>query len=274
MGGNSPVQGRRGGNAFTLIELLVVIAIIAVLASLLLPALSQAKAKGKRIVCVNNLRQIAAATALYVSDHGVYPYWNYPGQSGLQTIPWSLALQAYLNPKQGISIFKSGTLQCPVGHKRRDGGMIQNQYCMNGYGTGLRQSGLNLGMGMFETEKVPKVPSDPWAYSQVKDTAVTAPSDMIAYGDTEFNAADLERHAEDVLSATFMLNPSPTLTQYGSKLPSKLVFIPGNHHSGGANIVFCDSHVEWKGQSNWVEKTEVTRRRWNIDNEPHPETWR
>ena len=57
------------GRGFTLVELLVVIAIIAVLASLLLPALGKAKERGKRSQCLNNLRQQAIGLSLYAQDH-------------------------------------------------------------------------------------------------------------------------------------------------------------------------------------------------------------
>jgi prepilin-type N-terminal cleavage/methylation domain-containing protein/prepilin-type processing-associated H-X9-DG protein len=71
---------RRHG--FTLIELLVVIAIIAVLIALLLPAVQSAREAARRLQCVNNLKQIALATANYESSNGIYPSANFYTHAG------------------------------------------------------------------------------------------------------------------------------------------------------------------------------------------------
>lgn len=84
---------RKRKNKFTLIELLIVIAILAILVSILLPALGKARDKAREMTCISNLKQIGTYTHLYLSDwNGYYP-----------AADWTIRVQSYMKNAAGSS---------------------------------------------------------------------------------------------------------------------------------------------------------------------------
>ncbi len=101
---------------FTLIELLVVIAIIAILASMLLPALNQAREKAKEIKCKANMKQIGLAFVMYNADNnGFFPrLWGpYPGYSGSLFWMGSIAKYVHVDPASQPNAKMSKVFDCP-----------------------------------------------------------------------------------------------------------------------------------------------------------------
>src|SRR5215217_5690546 len=110
---NARIQSEKTG--FTLIELLVVIAIIAILAAMLLPALSKAKVRAQTISCLNNARQLGLATMLYAGDfNDSYPYGanvkNSVPTSWTDPTAWHQALLPFL----GANSQGTKTYACPA----------------------------------------------------------------------------------------------------------------------------------------------------------------
>ena len=122
---------------FSLIELLVVIAVIAILAALLLPAMSRARELGKKINCTNNLKSLFLAQSGYAADYVWYAPGNMPDSESWNQQYWAHKLRSYFGDKRIPSdwttsnkLMQSGVLWCD---SIRDGGSNTYAYAPNAF---------------------------------------------------------------------------------------------------------------------------------------------
>jgi prepilin-type N-terminal cleavage/methylation domain-containing protein/prepilin-type processing-associated H-X9-DG protein len=201
-------------NAFTLIELLIVIAIIAILASMLLPALKNARAKAKQISCSNVEKQIGLATHYYLNDFNDYWPNALKDQTGTP-FHTKMIVGAYIDPV-GSSIYQfSKKYQCP-------GNDLAYEW---------RTYWPVVGNSASRVSVFGHVDGLEW----IKSSSVKEPSRTGTMAETAFSA-----------------NGGYHMNCYHLSLPGGYRHSLGKEHFyddihlNGSNLLYADNHVEWK----------------------------
>ncbi len=235
--------------AFTLIELLVVIAIMAILAALLLPALSRAKSRAQTIICMNNLKQLTLCLHLYVLDNNDFFAPNNYGD--IFTVTTTGDTYAYsvlpswlpdpdadieINPSNILNglLFKYNTslpiYHCPADQStlQTDDGTPLPQLRWRSYNMSQSVNGYPQG----DPKDAPYIPA--WT----KFTAIRHPAPSGLFVLVDENAGTIQ-------DANYGAPPA------GSTVFEQNIWwdMPSDRHNQGANLSFADGHVEhWK----WV----------------------
>ena len=155
---NTSFPGLSVKRSFTLIELLVVIAIIAILAAILMPALSSARERGRLSTCTNNLKNLGTVFANYADDYEDYIIPSQPNFTGsVSCWPQMLVMKKYLSSKNfsrpvtrflEATEYPAGVFLCPSISGLMDGTGVQSAPAHTGASTNY---GLNRIMGRYST---------------------------------------------------------------------------------------------------------------------------